>query len=57
MLKQMGFTPHFQQHMEHIAEDCRNGVFAGTNDFVKTLTGQEPLGMKEYVAKNRARFG
>jgi NAD(P)H dehydrogenase (quinone) len=56
LLKQMGFTPHFQQHMEHIAEDVQNGVFAGTNDLVETLTGLKSMGMKDWVVKNKALF-
>jgi uncharacterized protein YbjT (DUF2867 family) len=56
MLKEMGFTPHFQQHMEYVCQDCLDGVFSGTNDLVKTLTGQEPLGMMDYIVKNEALF-
>jgi NAD(P)H dehydrogenase (quinone) len=56
MLKAMGFTPHFQQHMGHVAEDCRNGVFSGMNDLVETVTGQKPLGMMDYIVKNKAAF-
>lgn len=57
MLKQMGFTPHFQQHMEHVAEDAQSGVFSGTNDLVEQLTGRKPMGMKDYIVKNKALFG
>ncbi len=56
MLKEMGFTPHFQQHMEYVCQDCLDGVFSGTNDLVKKLTGQEPLGMMDYIVKNEALF-
>jgi NAD(P)H dehydrogenase (quinone) len=56
MLKEMGFTPHFQQHMGHVAQDCRDGVFSGINDLVETLTGQKPLGMMDYIVKNKAFF-
>ena len=56
MLKEMGFTPHFQQHMGHVAQDCLDGVFSGTNDLVEKLTGQKPLGMMDYIVKNKALF-
>jgi NAD(P)H dehydrogenase (quinone) len=56
MLKEMGFTPHFQQHMEHVAQDCLDGVFSGTNDLVEKLTGQKPLEMMDYIVKNKALF-
>jgi NAD(P)H dehydrogenase (quinone) len=42
--------------MEYVCQDCQNGVFSGTNDLVKTLTGQEPLGMMDYILKNEAMF-
>ena len=56
MLKEMGFTPHFQQHMGHVCQDCQDGIFSGTNDLVKKLSGQEPLGMLDFIVKNEARF-
>jgi hypothetical protein len=34
----MGFNAHFQQHMGHVAEDCRDGVCSGTNDLVEIGT-------------------
>ncbi len=56
MLKEMGFTPHFQQHMGHVAQDCLDGVFSGTNDLVEKLSGQTPMGMVDYIVKNKALF-
>src|SRR5271154_5822476 len=43
LLKELGFTPYFQQHMGYVCQDCLDGVFSGTNDMVKKLTGREPL--------------
>jgi hypothetical protein len=34
----MGYTPHFSQHVSAVAQDCRDGVFSGTNDLVEKLT-------------------
>jgi len=56
ILKGMGFTPHFQQHMGHVAEDCVEGVFSGTNVLVERLSGRKPLEMRDYIVKNWALF-
>jgi len=56
LLKDMGFNGHFQQHMANVAQDCRDGVCSGTNDLVQKITGQGPLGMTDYIAKNKALF-
>jgi hypothetical protein len=52
----MGYTPHFSQHVSAVAQDCRDGVFSGTNDLVERLTGQMPLEMVDYIIKNKAVF-
>jgi len=51
-----GYHPHFIQHISSVAQDCRDGVFAGTNSAVKDITGREPLGMREFIRKHRAYF-
>ncbi len=56
ILKEMGFTPHFQQHMGYVCQDCLDGVFSGTNDLVRELTGREPLDMMDYIVKNETLF-
>jgi NAD(P)H dehydrogenase (quinone) len=56
VLKDMGFTPHFIQHISAVARDCRDGLFAGTNDLVEKLTGQKPMQMLDYIVKNKALF-
>ena len=56
VLKDMGFTPHFIQHISAVAQDCRDGVFSGTNDLVEKLTGQKPMQMLDYILKNKALF-
>ncbi|HXI73892.1 MAG TPA: NmrA family NAD(P)-binding protein [Verrucomicrobiae bacterium] len=56
VLKEMGFTPYFIQHISAVAQDCRDGVFSGTNDLVEKLTGQTPLSMADYIVKNQALF-
>jgi len=56
VLKDMGYTPHFSQHVSAVAQDCRDGIFSGTNDLVEKLTGQKPLPMVDYIVKNKALF-
>jgi NAD(P)H dehydrogenase (quinone) len=54
--KERGFTPHFIQHISSVAMDCRNGLFAGTNDWIEKLTGRQPLSIADYITKNKAMF-
>src|SRR4029077_5956068 len=56
VLKDMGFTPYFIQHISAVAQDCRDGLFSGTNDLVEKLTGKKPLDMVDYIVKNKAVF-
>lgn len=56
VLKDMGRTPHFIQHISAVAQDCRDGIFSGTNDLVEKLTGQKPIPMVDYIVKNKALF-
>ena len=56
ILKDMGFTPHFIQHISAVAQDCRDGIFSGTNNVVEELTGRKPLSMTDYITKNKALF-
>ena len=55
-LKEAGYTPHFIQHVENVAQDCRDGIFAGTNELVEQITGRKPLTINQYIEKNRALF-
>ncbi len=43
VLQAMGFTPYFIQHISAVAQDCRDGLFSGTNDLVEKLTGRPPM--------------
>lgn len=54
--KMVGANDFNQQHISSVAQDCRDGVFSGTNDWVETITGRKPLGMREFIEKNKARF-
>ena len=54
--KDMGYSPYIRQHISAVAQDCRDGVFSGTNDLVEKLTGQKPMQMLDYIVKNKAHF-
>jgi uncharacterized protein YbjT (DUF2867 family) len=46
----------FWQHIEEIAHDHQEGVFAGTNDLVEKIGGRSPLTLREFVEKHRAEY-
>jgi len=49
-------SPFLAQHLVEVAKDHAAGVFSGTNDLVKRITGKEPIGLKEFVEKNKRLF-
>jgi NAD(P)H dehydrogenase (quinone) len=52
-----GFPEHLVQHLSNVVQDYRDGIFEGTNDFVKSIGGKTPMTVREYVEKNREAFG
>jgi NAD(P)H dehydrogenase (quinone) len=52
----MNLTPHFIQHISNVAQDCRDGLFSGTNDIVEKITGHKPLSTLDFIIKNKAVF-
>ena len=55
-LERQGRDAHLVQHLSNVAVDYRNGIFAGTNDVVRTLTGVEPLTVEAFVERNKQHF-
>lgn len=55
-LEKAGRSPHLVQHLSHVALDYRNGIFAGTNDVVRTITGTDALTVEAFVERNREYF-
>lgn len=49
-------TAFLIQHLEAVTIDHKNGLFAGTNDIVETIGKTKPLGVEEFVRKNKAAF-
>jgi uncharacterized protein YbjT (DUF2867 family) len=56
-LAAQGRSPHLIQHLNHVSIDYRNGVFSGTDDVVKTITGSDPTDVESFVAAHRSSFG
>jgi uncharacterized protein YbjT (DUF2867 family) len=55
-LEARGFSAHLVQHLTNVAIDYRNGIFSGTNDAVRTITGVEPLTVEAFVERNRTSW-
>jgi NAD(P)H dehydrogenase (quinone) len=49
-------SPFLAQHLVEVAKDHSAGVFSGTNDLVKKLTGKEPIDLREFVERNITAF-
>lgn len=50
------FPPFLVQHLVEVAQNYREGIFAGTNDVVETVTGTPPLSIAAFIEKNRRAF-
>jgi uncharacterized protein YbjT (DUF2867 family) len=48
--------PFLTQHIKAIAEMHRDGLMAGTSDFVERITGRAPMTLAEFVDKHRAAW-
>src|ERR1700739_3274339 len=51
-----GASAHFVQHISNVAQDYRDGVFAGVNNLVEGIGGVRPITVGDYVAATRSRF-
>jgi len=56
MNTQMGYSPWFIQHIGAVAQDCRDGVFSGSNDYVEHIMGHPPTHIREYITQNKEKF-
>ncbi len=55
-LKTFGLDDFLIQHFLCIAEDCQNGVFAGTNSLFEEITGEPAMTVEAFVEQHRAIF-
>jgi uncharacterized protein YbjT (DUF2867 family) len=51
-----GASEFFVQHISSVAQDYRDGVFAGVNNLVEVIGGVKPITVEDYVAGTRSRF-
>jgi len=56
-LASKGFPAHLVQHLSAVVQDYRDGIFAGTNDYVETIGGKTPMTVEEYAQAHREAFG
>ncbi|MEI9985527.1 MAG: NmrA family NAD(P)-binding protein [Aliidongia sp.] len=50
------FPPFLVQHLVEVARNYREGIFAGTNDVVETVTGTPALSVPAFIEKHRKAF-
>jgi uncharacterized protein YbjT (DUF2867 family) len=51
-----GRTEHFVQHISNVAQDYRDGIFAGTNNLVDVISGRPPMSVADFVNANLDDF-
>jgi len=50
------FPPFLVQHLVEVAQNYREGIFAGTNDVVEKITGTPALSVPAFIGKYREAF-
>ncbi|MFY9988472.1 MAG: NmrA family NAD(P)-binding protein [Chthoniobacterales bacterium] len=50
------FPPFLAQHLVEVAQNYREGIFAGTNDVVEKITGTPALSISAFIEKHRNAF-
>jgi NAD(P)H dehydrogenase (quinone) len=49
-------SPFMIQHLCAVAQDCRDGIFAGTDEVIARVTGNPPMTVQEFVAAHLDLF-
>src|SRR5208282_6210361 len=52
-LKEFGLPEQTIQHLCAVALDFQEGLFAGTNDVIETITGTPPMTVQSFVEAHR----
>jgi len=50
------FPPFLVQHLVEVAQNYRDGIFAGTNDVLEKITGTPALSVAAFIEKHRDAF-
>ena len=56
VLRVEGHGDYFIQHITNVAQDYRDGIFAGTNNLVEVISGTPALSVEQIVTANRDAF-
>jgi len=56
LLRAQGHDEYFVQHISSVAQDYRDGIFAGTNNLVEVITGTPALTVEQIATANRGAF-
>jgi NAD(P)H dehydrogenase (quinone) len=51
-----GATPFLIQHLSNVAQDYRDGIFAGAESLVEAITGRAAMTVEELTNANREAF-
>lgn len=49
-------SPFVAQHLLYAAQDHMTGILSGTDEVIEKITGHKPLGLDEFIRKNRSAF-
>ncbi len=52
-----GYPEYLATHLAAVAQDHQDGIFSAETNVVKTIGGQEPQSVEDFVRQNRAHFG
>lgn len=55
-LESFGLPGQTVQHLCAVAQDIQDGLFAGTNDVVETITGEAPMTVQSFVEAHKAEL-
>ncbi|RAU99401.1 NmrA family transcriptional regulator [Mycobacterium colombiense] len=55
-LKSQGRSPFLVQHLSSVAQDYRDGIFAGANNLIEVVTGTPAMTVEEFARANRTAF-
>jgi NAD(P)H dehydrogenase (quinone) len=50
------YPPFLVQHLSKVSQDCRDGLFAGTDDVIGRITGQPPMTVQTFISRHREVF-
>ncbi len=50
------YPPFLVQHLGEVAQDCRKGLFAGTNDVIERVTRKPLMTVQAFISRHRQAF-